>query len=231
MKEKIYLIPGLMTDERLWSRITPHLENNYDLIHLPIPLCENFDDVVNLIDKDIKEENINLLGFSLGGYIASYYAVNFPKKVKKLFLLSSTPSETEEKDILRREKKLHSARSGSFTPLDEKKALDLSEVKDDPELLKIVCNMFNDLGNETFIPHLSLTLKRENLFKPLKDLQIPIHLFYSLEDRLLNHTSIDDLKHLEHDFEFFAREGSSHNISLEFPELLSEKIKNWMNTH
>eukprot|EP00767_Chilomastix_cuspidata_P007369 gnl/Chilomastix_cuspidata/8024.p1 GENE.gnl/Chilomastix_cuspidata/8024~~gnl/Chilomastix_cuspidata/8024.p1 ORF type:complete len:232 (-),score=13.41 gnl/Chilomastix_cuspidata/8024:329-1024(-) len=230
MKEKIYLIPGLMTDERLWSRITPHLEKNYDLIHLPIPLSENFDDVINQIDKNIKEDNINLLGFSLGGYIASYYAVNFPKKVNKLFLLSSTPSETEEKDILRREKKLHSARSGDFTPLNEKKALDLSEIKNDEELLKIVCDMFNDLGNEVFVPQLSLTLKRKNLFKPLRELQIPVHLFYSLGDRLLNHTSIDELKHLDHDFEFFAREGSSHNISLEFPETLSERIRKWMET-
>ena len=43
MKEKIYLIPGLMTDHRLWSRIIPLLENDYELVHTPIPHSEDFD--------------------------------------------------------------------------------------------------------------------------------------------------------------------------------------------
>ncbi|NVJ54607.1 MAG: alpha/beta fold hydrolase [Campylobacteraceae bacterium] len=228
MKEKIYLIPGLMTDVRLWSKLKPYLDEKYELIHLPIPHSEDFDEINKILDKQIEDEKINLLGFSLGGYIASYYAVSNPKKVKRLFLLSSTPSSTEQKDIPRREKKLEEARAGKFTSLDEKKAVDLLEVKDDKELVSIVCDMFNELGNEVFTPQLALTLKREELFEKLNKLDIPTYLFYSLEDRLLNHTSIKALEEMEHNFKINNRVGTSHNISLEVPEELSFHIEKWM---
>ena len=66
VKEKIYLIPGLMTDERLWSRIKPLLENEYELIHIPIPHTEDFDEIIDILEKLFSkdsEEKVNLLGF------------------------------------------------------------------------------------------------------------------------------------------------------------------------
>ena len=48
MKEKIYLIPGLMTDSRLWSRIIPLLENEYELVHVAIPHTDDFDESIDI---------------------------------------------------------------------------------------------------------------------------------------------------------------------------------------
>lgn len=228
MKEKIYLIPGLMTDERLWSRVKPYLDEKYELIHLPIPYSEDFDEINKILDRQINDDKINLLGFSLGGYLATYYAVTFPNKVKRLFLLSSTPSATEQKDIPRREKKLQEAREGNFTSLDENKAVELLEVKNDKQLVMLVCDMFNELGNEAFASQLALTLKREELFNKLNELKIPTYLYYSLEDRLLNHTSVKALENIEHDFKINYRVGTSHNISLEVPKEFCEEIEKWM---
>ena len=63
MKEKIYLIPGLMTDNRLWSRLIPLLEDEYELVHVPIPHSEDFDEIIDILFNFFKEEKINLLGF------------------------------------------------------------------------------------------------------------------------------------------------------------------------
>jgi len=229
MKEIIYLIPGLMTDERLWSRLVPHLEDEYELIHFQIPLSEDFDEIIDELDKEIGDKKVNILGFSLGGYIASYYTLKNPNKIKRLFLVSSTPSSTEEKDIPRREKKLKEARSNKFTPLSLEKAKELLEIKDDEQLVHIVSSMFNDLGNDVFVPQLSTTLKREDIFEDLIDLDIPISLFYSTDDWLLNHTSINKILQKDHNFKFITRKGTSHNIPLEFSEELSFHIKDWMN--
>ncbi|WP_321311458.1 alpha/beta fold hydrolase [Halarcobacter sp.] len=230
MKEIIYLIPGLMTDKRLWSRLIPHLEDEYELIHFQIPLSEDFDEIIEDLDREIGNKKVNILGFSLGGYIASYYTLKNPEKIKRLFLVSSTPSSTEEKDIARREKKLQEAREDNFTPLNLEKAKELLEIKDDEELIHIVSSMFNDLGNKAFVPQLATTLKREDLFDDLVKLNIPIGLYYSTEDRLLNHTSINEILQKENRLKVVAREGTSHNIPLEFSKELSLHIKNWM-TH
>jgi len=227
MKEKIYLIPGLMTDFRLWSRLTPYL-NEYELITLEIPKSDDFDEIIKLIDQKITCDKINLLGFSLGGYIATYYSLKNPHRVNKLFLLSSTPSNTEQKDIPRRQEKLNLARKSSFIPLNEKKALELLEIKDDKELLEITCAMFNDLGKEHFITQLSSTLKRVDLLDQLLKLQIPVRFYYSINDRLLNFPWLERLKKINHNFTLKHREGTSHNISLEFPKELSLQIKEWM---
>lgn len=67
MKEKIYFIPGLMTNERLWIRVLPKIESDFEIIHLNIPRSTNFDEINKILFENIKDEKVNLLGFSLGG--------------------------------------------------------------------------------------------------------------------------------------------------------------------
>ncbi|QDF29311.1 alpha/beta fold hydrolase [Halarcobacter anaerophilus] len=227
MKEKIYLIPGLMTDERLWSRLLPFLEKQYELIHFPIPLSENFDEIVKVLDKEIKDEKVNLLGFSLGGYISSYYAIKNPKRVKRLFLVSATPSATVKENVKKREKKLQEAKENNFPTLSLEKAKDLLEIKEDEELIQIVASMFNDLGNEVYIPQLASTLKRVEMFEEFIKLNFPVRFYYSLNDRLLNHISINKILNKKENIQLVSREGTSHNIPLEFPKELSIEIKKW----
>ncbi len=227
MKEKIYLIPGLMTDHRLWHRLEPHLDE-YELIHTPIPHSDDFDEIVEFLDENIKCKKINLLGFSLGGYIASYFAIKYPHKVNRLFLVGSTPSATEQKDVSYRTQKLEEVKKNPFKPLSIEKARDLLERPDDNELADTMVDMFNDLGHNSFISQLSSTLNRVDLFEYLVNLTVPIKFFYSTQDRLFNHNSMQSIIDQEHDFELIERTGTSHNIPLEVPYHLSLEIKDWM---
>lgn len=45
MREKIYLIPGLMTDERLWQRFTPLLKDKFEFVHINIPNTSDYDQI------------------------------------------------------------------------------------------------------------------------------------------------------------------------------------------
>ena len=153
MKEKIYLIPGLMTDIRLWSRLIPYLQNEYELVHIPIPHSEDFDEIIDILFNTFKEEKINLLGFSLGGYIASYFAITYPNRVNRLFTVAATPGNSTEAEIERRKEKFVAIEKDGFTGLTYEKAKSLVEEKnqEDIELIKIIQNMFMDLGKETFV--------------------------------------------------------------------------------
>jgi len=229
MKEKIYLIPGLMTDERLWSRIKPFL-TEYELVHVPIPHTENFDEAIDILLDVFKEDKVNLLGFSLGGYIASYFAVTYPNRVNKLFMLAATPGASEEAEIERRREKFAVIEQDGFKGLPYEKAVTLVEDqnKEDDDLIKTIQDMFMDLGKETFISQLTSTFNRVDLFEDLVTLKLNIWFYYSTKDRLLNHKSIAKLQTLEHEMTLISREGTSHNIPLEVPKELSRKIKEWM---
>ena len=229
MKEKIYLIPGLMTDVRLWSRIRPFLDE-YELVHVPIPHSTDFDEVLDMLEDSFKEEKINLLGFSLGGYIASYFAVTYPNRVNKLFMVAATPGASEEVEVERRREKFAVIEKEGFKGLPYEKAVTLvaKQNQNDVELITTIQDMFMDLGKETFISQLTSTFNRIDLLEDLLGLNLPIWFYYSNNDRLLNHKSIEKLKTLEHNIKLIAREGTSHNIPLEEPEKLSIYIKEWM---
>lgn len=228
MKEKIYLIPGLMTDERLWCRIKPLLENEYELIHLPIPHSEDFDEIIDILFNKIEDEKVNLIGFSLGGYIASYFAITYPNRVNKLFTIAATPGATNEAEVERRKEKFVVIEKEGFKGLTYEKAKSLVENQNDEELIEIIRDMFLDLGKETFISQLTSTFYRKDLFEDLCHLDIPIWFYYSKEDRLLNHESIDRLLSSEHNMKVISRNGTSHNVPLEVANDLSKEIKKWM---
>uniref|UniRef100_UPI004047A1E9 alpha/beta fold hydrolase n=1 Tax=Aliarcobacter sp. TaxID=2321116 RepID=UPI004047A1E9 len=229
MKEKIYLIPGLMTDERLWSRLLPFLEE-YEVIHTPIPHSEDFDEIIDILFEQFEEEKVNLLGFSLGGYIASYFAITYPNRVNKLFMLAATPGSSTEAEIERRKEKFAVIEKDGFVGLTYEKAQSLVEVQNqnDVELIEIIQNMFKDLGKETFISQLTSTFYRKDLFEDLVNLDLPIWFYYSTQDRLLNQKAIEKLNNTKHNMNIISRIGTSHNIPLEVPLLLSIEIKNWM---
>lgn len=228
MKEKIYLIPGLMTDNRLWSRIIPLLENDYELVHTSIPHSEDFDEIIDILFNEFKEEKVNVLGFSLGGYIASYFAITYPNRVNRLFTVAATPGNSTEAEIERRKEKFVAIEKEGFVGLSYEKAKSLLEKQNDEESIKIIQDMFMDLGKESFISQLTSTFYRKDLFEDLINLNIPIWFFYSKNDRLLNQEAIKKLLLDNHNMNIISREGTSHNIPLEVPELLSNEIKKWM---
>ena len=168
MKEKIYFIPGLMTDERLWKRVIPFLEKEYEIVHIPIPKSFDFDEIIDILFSTFKEDKVNILGFSLGGYIASYFAITYPNRVNRLFMVAATPGATNEAEIERRKEKFAIIEKEGFG-ITYEKALSLVEEKNqqDEDLIQTIMDMFHDLGKETFISQLTSTFYRKDLFEDL----------------------------------------------------------------
>lgn len=231
MKEKIYLIPGLMTDERLWQRFIPLLEDKFEFVHINIPNTQDYDEINTILDRTLEEKKVNILGFSLGSYIATYFTIMYPNRVKRLFNLAGTPTKTNNLEIYRRTDKINSIKKNGFALLGERKASSLLENKEDKELVELVQIMYEDLGEEIFINQLGSTIYRKDLFDDIKALDIPIHYYFSTGDRLLNHDAIKVLKQMQLDnITINSREGISHNIPLEDPINFSKQIEEWMNT-
>ena len=229
MKEKIYFIPGLMTDIRLWSRLVSYLNDDYKIVHIPIPHSEDFDEIIDILFNKFEEDKVNILGFSLGGYIASYFAITYPNRVNRLFTVAATPGNTTEAEVERRKEKFAIIEKEGFG-LTYEKAISLVEEqnRNDKELIQIIVDMFNEMGKESFITQLTSTFYRRDLFDDLKYLDFPIWFYYSLNDRLLNKEALGRLTTQEHNMKIISRVGTSHNIPLEFPLELSVEIKNWM---
>jgi pimeloyl-ACP methyl ester carboxylesterase len=230
MKEKIYLLPGLMCDERLWERLTPYLSDNYELIPLAIPLTSNFDEIIKILDKEFKEDKINLFGFSFGAYISSYYTVKNPHRINRLFLNAGTPSVMTQEEIDKRNTMLEIMHSFGFKGISSKKVASLLEDPNhnDENLINLIKNMYVDLGEEVYIAQIKTINNRISLEQDLINLNLPIKMFYSTNDRLLNYKSLDNFTKEHKHITKISRVGTSHMIPLEMPELLSQEMKSWM---
>lgn len=221
-----------MSDERLWSRIKPYLEDKYELIHLPIPLSDNFETISKEFENIIEDENINLLGFSLGAYVASYFAIKNPSKVKRLFLVAGTTGTMNDDEIIKRKKALNQMENFGFKGLSNNMVLSLIDEKNyiDKELINLIKNMFKDLGDEVYKTQMQLTFNRIDISCDLRKLNIPIKLFYSDDDNLLNYSVLDKFTKKDKNIIIVSKKGTSHMIPLEDAEILSKEIMSWIRT-
>jgi len=230
MLEKIYLLPGLMCNERLWERVIPFLEEKYELIHIPIPNISNFDNIIAILDNIFQDKKVNLLGFSFGAYIASYYSIKYPEKVKRLFLNAGTPSQMSSIEVEKRTKMIELMKTLGFNGLSTKKVISLLEVsnQEDTHLIKLIQKMYTDLGEEVYLSQMKTINNRISLEQQLIDTNIPIRFFYSTEDRLFTYESLENFTQEHTHIKKISRVGTSHMIPLEFPQELSEQILIWM---
>lgn len=233
MKTQIYLFPGLMTNERLWSNLIPLFDDSYELIHIPIPQKNSLDEIVDDLAKTFKGKKINLLGFSLGGYIATSFTLKYPNLVKKLFVVGSSISSLSKEELRKREDAISFVNTHGFKGLSKKKVISLvdAENKDNENLITLIQEMYVDLGKDVFISQFSSTLKRENISTSISSLDIPITFYYSSNDRLINHSSLKTLSNINKKINFIELSGTSHMLPLEHPFALSKEIKKWINSN
>ncbi|MFA7301548.1 MAG: alpha/beta fold hydrolase [Candidatus Shapirobacteria bacterium] len=95
-KETIVLLPGYDGNgDKTFEEFIKLINKKYDIVVINYPYRNNHDrqynltEIVNFIDEKVKGK-VTILGFSMGGFVASKFAKVFPQKVSKLILVSSS---------------------------------------------------------------------------------------------------------------------------------------------
>lgn len=107
----LVLIHGMGDSSRAWYLIGPELLKTYRLIapDLPghglseVPACcykiENYEkDIAELLDS-LKIDKAVFVGHSMGAFIAQRFAADYPARVEKLILISSSDSAAGNKEL------------------------------------------------------------------------------------------------------------------------------------
>ncbi len=229
MNKKIYLIPGFMNNEKLWSRLIPLFDDSYEFINLEIPLEDSFDKIVDVIDKKIDDEKVNLLGFSLGGYIACYFGLKYPHRVNKILAVACTPANLSEEECIKRTAAIELTKKFGFKGLSRKKAISLVEPQNqnDKELIDLLLDMYEQVGEEAFYSQFTATIIRENLCERLISSNLNLAFFYASEDRLVNRDFMEEFSKEAKNIDFTQIEAKTHMLPLERQKELAIKIKDW----
>jgi len=230
MKDKLYLLPGTMCTHAMWQYLDASLKKDYDVCHLQIPNDCSLDVIASRICDLFEEPQVNLIGFSLGGYLACLIACRFPDRIKSLMVIANSPCALSQAELDQRGISESMLNRFGYKGMARVKAASLLRDKEEPHI-DLMLKMDHELGVDTLKSQLANTSLRQDLMSDLMVLPCPISFIYSLEDRLIN---LDWMKTLAHkqksNITFFPVQGDSHMLPFEEVEPLLIQIKGFVNS-
>lgn len=224
MKQPLLLLPGLMCNEKLWSKMNLTNYKTFD-----IPKEDTIDEMIEQLHISFSKykEPINLIGFSLGGYLALKYVIKYPTRINKALIISSGIDSLKETEILKRKKMLETLKRNNINSLSFMAISQLLEDKTNEENLDIINQMFDELGLEVYNQQLLATMRRKSLFDKLINVTSPIQFLSAINDSLVNLEPINKLCEMKDNFQLKTLDTDSHMLPLEYEHFLHKEIQNF----
>lgn len=217
-----------MCDERLWQFTQQSINESLTLLHVPIPMENSIQGILDALVMTLPEEPVNLLGFSMGGYIACAFAAKYPERIKRLMVLSNTASGLLDTERQQREVALNWVSKQGYHGIPKKKAVAMLgySYKDRDDLLEIIFSMDRALGEAVFIQQLKSSLERPELLPELKSVSFALRFIVGSDDVLLSKDVVSEMQ-LSKAFDIKTLDGCGHMLPLEKPRELAALIEDF----
>jgi len=228
MKTHVYLLPGTMCNELLWQDLKCLISDEITLNHIELPTAKNIDDITDALLNILPNNKVYLVGFSLGGYIASNFATQYPHRVEKLFIISNTACALNQNEINQRKELVNYLKQYGYSGMSRQRAMSLlDENKQDEDLINKIIEMDKQLGAEVFLSQMMTTTNRVDLSKKLIDSKLNITFYYSEFDSFINKKWMAELANKNENVKVIVQSGAGHMLPLEQPLLLKSYIETW----
>ncbi|MFC2968113.1 alpha/beta fold hydrolase [Acidimangrovimonas pyrenivorans] len=220
------LVPGFMLDADLWGDIIDDLAPFGPIVHADPTRGDTIEAMASETLK-IAPERFDLIGFSMGGYVARAIQRLAPERVGRLVLIATSARGDGE---IQAQRKL--AMSGAELPRFRgisrqsiRKSLS-PQREGDAALVERIRDMSLRLGGETF--HRQARLRREDDLDRLASIACPTLIVAGSEDRLRSLDEARELKRAIWASELRVIE-AGHMIPLEAPRVLSAAVTTFLN--
>ncbi|PPR45077.1 MAG: 3-oxoadipate enol-lactonase 2 [Alphaproteobacteria bacterium MarineAlpha5_Bin11] len=241
--EPIIFVHGVGSRKYAWDGVVEKLQDRYQCVtyslrgHGDSPLPNNsndfnLDDLVKDLESlraHLKLEEIHLVGHSLGGQIAPYYAKKYPELAKSLVMLSTAAfrTDTEKQKILDLVNTMKKSGLDAVLPsLINRWYTDEFALKN-PDTVEKRIKMIKGMSLETFSRVFSIYANC-SMEDWLYEINIPALVMTGSEDvgcsPRLNQLIVESMQQAE----LKVVQGLRHSINTEKPELVAFEIKNFI---
>lgn len=209
----------------LWQRMSL-LQRSY----VPLQWADSIAQMVALTEDRISsfEQKVHLVGFSMGGYIASVCACQSAEKIASLTLIGYNPQglsdeETRQRNSLLKSLKpkakltMNSARLGQFLTPDELK---------DALYTQPILDMESDLGNAVLKAHIQATTPRKDMTSALVSAPFPVNFITAQQDKIADCEAIAKVSSRCIASTHLNLENTAHMMLLSQPENIAQHIFN-----
>ena len=179
----VVLAPGLLCDDRLWSKVQPLLTG--EIVTVDFATDGSLEAMADRILAEGPERFV-LVGFSMGGMAAMTAAARSPEQVAGLVLID-THAEPETPDrSARRARQIETAEAGGFARLvrEELKPNYFADPQERRDERRLVWDMALDAGALQFRRHVQALIGRPDPATALKSLTMPVTVVTGEEDAI-----------------------------------------------
>ncbi len=235
VSKTIYFIPGTMCDQQLWlpawQQLRQQCHADFQLIHLVIPTVDNMDDVVGELLKKIIADEAILVGFSLGGYIASAIALALGNRLKQLLIVSNLPKNLPIAEIKQRKRTVAWINQRGYSGIPDKRINDLLHADIQQlnshgyqDIKQTIVDMDRKLGVKVLVHQLSVSMHRPNLLPLLTQLTLPITFLVGDADHLFELTTFKQALKGATNISLKVVANTGHMLPLESPQALAATL-------
>lgn len=227
--ETLYLIPGLLCNQRLWAAQCQALASRADLRVVDTTVCDRLDDLVSLI-LDAAPRRFALAGLSMGGYVCFEIMRRAPKRVSRLALLDTSPNEDSPDRFETRHQLMRLVEAGRFEAVIEAMlpALVHSDRLQDSELCGTIRTMAREVGPEGFLTQQALIMGRPGSFADLANYRLPTLVLCGRQDILTPPRVHENMAARLPQSELRMIERCGHLSPLEQPGSVTTALRRWL---
>lgn len=241
---KLVILHGLMGSSRNWAHVAKTLSERFE-VHLldlrnhghspwadSMAWSELSSDLVDYLEIHAPNEPINLLGHSLGGKIALYFAAHFEQRVNKLVVVDIAPKEYQPH--FRKEfKALLSLPIESIKSRQEASDFLAGEIPDQKFRESLLANMKRDGAGYTWMINLAALYANQEIIRtnPLEGgarIKVDTLLIKGAESDFVQSEDFPSIHELIPQVKLITMEAVGHNPHTEDRERLVDLLLGWL---
>lgn len=221
----LYFLPGTQCDEQLWQSVFDLLPPLFSPHAITIPIGTDPDDIVDLLHRQLPNNALNLIGFSLGGYLAALYAMKYQSTINQLLILANAPRQLPEHELKTRQQTLAFVKKHGYKGMPTKRITQLLSPfhHDNNIVIDLISEMDMRGGQTMLMNQLETTSDRIDLLPALVNLSIDIRFVIGEDDSLVDIGQLTDKLTSSH-LSLTVLPRCGHMSPLESPRAVANQI-------
>lgn len=225
----VVFFPGTQCDERLWLPLWREM-NIHERRYVPLQWAETLEQMDGLSQHAVGEDKVHLVAFSMGGYLASRFALAHPQQVASLTLIGFCSTGLEERELKQRQLIINALEKGQFRPMsNERLSMMVHPHSPNRQMAEqTIREMEQDLGASVLKYHLMAASNRPDLTPALAKAPFPIHLIAAEQDQVAQLSKMQTMHQgiPQASLKLFADAG--HMLPLEQPQRLAAELAEYL---
>ncbi len=223
----VVLLPGLLTDARLWAHQRAALSRLTAVIVPDLTKAVSIEALARQV-LEISPPRFALAGLSLGGYVAMEMVRQAPERVDRLALLNTTAHPDLPEQTQLRKEFIALAREGGLSQVVPALMPGLVCPEHLTEIAKLAWEMANAVGLEGFIHQQTAAMNRPDARAGLSRITCPTLILCGRDDAMIPLEWSEEMASLIKPSRLVIIDQCGHLASLEQPQAVTAMLTYWL---